>query len=392
MLPDDVRPASFRGVKFEAREVSRSGGKRLVVSKLPQRAQPFIDELERDVRTWRLAAFIVGTADVDADREKKRLIEACEKAGASTLYHPTDGALLVQCESYNVSESSDSLNVVEFSLAFIEAGEPAQSQPDRTSRIKAASARLKAATKTAQRVRRAVLEYGNKTRAVLSGDLEEKAQALGGLSGQFTSTDTSEFSSLLSGMVDTADSLILDSDEECDAWVEAFDALDEPPDRRTVLGALVALISEADTATGVAGLSGINLALAEETLASTVGTHAFALCAAADLVAEETFVAYDDASAALTDMLDALDLDEPYLADSDTLGALQDLRAELLASLVEAGIKLPKLRTLVVSVVTTALELAHALYGDATRADEIVDRNGIADPLAVSGSLLVLTE
>jgi prophage DNA circulation protein len=282
--------------------------------------------------------------------------------------------------------------VIEFALAFIEAGKPAKSSPDRKSRLKAIAARLRTANRTAQRVRRSVLDYGSKTRAILAGDVEDRAQAMLGLQSQFVGSDTSEFSGLLTSMISTADSLVTDSDDEFDAWVDAFDALDEPPDRRTLIGRLAELVQDADDYASAGGLTGSTLALAVESLASAVAVHATAVCAATDIILDDPFEVYDDAVLVLSGMLDAIDVDEPHLTDFDALAALQDLQAEILDALKEDALDLPRLRTLSLDKPTPALVLAYSLYQDAERADEIVMRNGASDPLFLSGDLLVLTE
>jgi prophage DNA circulation protein len=62
------------------------------------------------------------------------------------------------------------------------------------------------------------------------------------------------------------------------------------------------------------------------------------------------------------------------------------------AAITEEAVDLPRLRSLTVNGRRTALALAWQLYGDPDRADEIVDRNAIADPNAVTGTIQVLTE
>jgi prophage DNA circulation protein len=391
-LPSDIRPASFRGVPFEAREVSRSGGRRVSTSALPQRDAPYSDDMGRSIRRWRLAAFIVGTATVDEDANKQRLIEALEAPGPGVLIHPTDGRLMARAEPFDVSQSSDAHGVVSFSLQFVEAGEVVAPTAAKASQLETVSARLRTSVRTAQSVRREGLTGGAKTRDLLAGDVEDRAQALLAIGGRFVGTDTSEFSSLLSGMVDTADSLVTDSDDEADAWIDAFEALDDPPDRRTVLGRLYELAEDAIAAAGTGGLHGLDLELANESRDTAIGTHTLALCASAEVLGDDTFDAYDDALAVLDELLASIDLDEPLTNDPTALAALQDLRDVTLQALQDAAMNLPRLRTLVVPAVVTALELAYDLYGDATRSDEIVERNNIADPLAVSGSILVLTE
>jgi len=61
-------------------------------------------------------------------------------------------------------------------------------------------------------------------------------------------------------------------------------------------------------------------------------------------------------------------------------------------AILHEAMDLPHQQTIILSSRRPALVLASELYDDAERAAEIVARNGIADPGAVAGSVVVLTE
>jgi prophage DNA circulation protein len=66
--------------------------------------------------------------------------------------------------------------------------------------------------------------------------------------------------------------------------------------------------------------------------------------------------------------------------DDDSYAAMVDLRAALVTDLTTRASSLPQLLDYTPNVTVPSLLVAQRLYGDATRADEIVLRNDVARP------------
>ena len=72
--------------------------------------------------------------------------------------------------------------------------------------------------------------------------------------------------------------------------------------------------------------------------------------------------------------------------------ALIDLRTAMSAAVTNNAATLGRLRTFAPRLVTSSLVLAHDLYGDASRGDEIIARNGLSHPAFIAPQpLLVLS-
>lgn len=112
-------PASFRGVSFWVESSDLSVGRRTVTHQYPQRDEPFTEDLGRAAREYRFSAFVLGE---DYIEQAKKLREALEKPGAATLVHPEFGEIQVVAQPGASMSFSQSMRRVNFSLAFVEAG------------------------------------------------------------------------------------------------------------------------------------------------------------------------------------------------------------------------------------------------------------------------------
>lgn len=112
-------PASFRGVSFWVESSDLSVGRRTVTHQYPQRDEPFTEDLGRAAREYRFSAFVLGE---DYIEQAKKLREALEKPGAATLVHPEFGEIQVVAQPGASMSFSQSMRRASFSLAFVEAG------------------------------------------------------------------------------------------------------------------------------------------------------------------------------------------------------------------------------------------------------------------------------
>lgn len=117
---DTYRSASFRGAPFHVESAETSHGRRQAVHEHAQRDVPYTEDLGRKAREFSVSGYLLG-ADYHLDRDK--LIEACEQAGPGLLVHPYRGELTVVCRGLSVSESSQDGGICRVSMTFLEAGE-----------------------------------------------------------------------------------------------------------------------------------------------------------------------------------------------------------------------------------------------------------------------------
>jgi prophage DNA circulation protein len=118
-----------------------------------------------------------------------------------------------------------------------------------------------------------------------------------------------------------------------------------------------------------------------------------ALAESATAAVDFPYEIFDDAIADRDLIAERIEAEELLTNSLEEFDGLVDTRTELVDAITNAADSLVRLRDMTVTVVTTTLQMAWDLYGDASRAEEIADRNQIAHPLFVPpGVYTVLSE
>lgn len=382
---EDLKPASFRGVQFGVQSVEVGGGRRSVVTPFPGRDAANVKDLGGTSRRYTFAAFVTGE---DYHTRRDALVDALEASGPGTMVHPTYGAVRVQAGPYTTRESSDRGGVAEFVLEFVAVGITAA--PRRTIG-QAASVRAKA--ETARAAVAADLAAGWEVDALpgyvadaaevsLSGRIDAARQAVAspaaaGLAS--LATVTAELNAIESN----ASSLIRTPATLAESYLAALLAIGD----RDVLALLSAGVGFAPATPSP--VEGEAQATANDEALQRIQFRG-ALVEYAALAADDDFETWDDAQAAADFIADGLGAAGEQ-AVGDVWEALSDLRSSSVADLLDRARELPRTRTATLQQWKPSFVLAHELYGDASRGDEIADRNAVAHPLFLLGDLQVLT-
>lgn len=109
-------PASFRGVTFEVESDSSPVGRRTQVHEFVQRDDPVVEDLGRQVRVYKLQAFVIG-GDYMAKRDA--LLAALDEPGPGELAHPWLGRMLVTATECELTHSRQEGGMCRFSLTFV---------------------------------------------------------------------------------------------------------------------------------------------------------------------------------------------------------------------------------------------------------------------------------
>lgn len=117
---DTYRAATFRGAAFFVESADSSHGRRQAVHEAAQRDIPYTEDLGRKSREFGVTGYLLGK---DYHLAREELIKACELAGPGVLVHPYRGEMNVICRGLNVSESTAEGGKCLISLTFLEAGE-----------------------------------------------------------------------------------------------------------------------------------------------------------------------------------------------------------------------------------------------------------------------------
>lgn len=116
----DLRRASFRGIRFNLSTSDADFGVRSVQHEFPSSNTPYEEILGKKQQGFSIEGYVVG---FDYNRQRDRVISACEDTTPGELIHPYFGTKKVVCRSVRVRETPSRGGVAEFSFVFVEAGE-----------------------------------------------------------------------------------------------------------------------------------------------------------------------------------------------------------------------------------------------------------------------------
>jgi prophage DNA circulation protein len=400
------RRASFRGVKFYVDDVSTEQARRTVVHKFPGRATPRVQDLGRDATTFTVRAYVIGD---DYDRQLVELEKALLSPGPAKLVHPYRGEQIVQVTGpVRTTERKREAGMasVQFTCTVVD--------PEQT-RIKAVRMDFTTALgEAADEVRTrseadfsadfdvSDLPAGLKDSAV--GALDTAAQAMRDAHGNVTSTlgvvndvsaDIDEFAAATQALISTPEQLASDVTGLVQSVVQSARTTVAVA-RRQVGAVLGALDTLGGFASGFNPIPTFTPSRSQESQNRDAIVRLFRTAAVAEVARVTTeipFESFDSAQRTRDRIGDEIDELLPDQDDS-TYTSLQQLRTATVNHLDQVARSLPELATFTPSQEMSALLIAHELYGDARRADEIIERNDLRNPgLVTPGvTLEVLSE
>lgn len=392
---DKLQPASFRGVPFFVEADDATFGRRTQVHEYPQRDKPFAEDLGRATREYTLTAFLVGD-DFQAQREK--LQQAIEQAGAGQLVHPFYGQLVVSVKDYRVSHSRENGGMCTISIGFVEAGELSFPQAkDRTQSIATAAADKLSVS--------ALSDFTSKFSVDGFADFVSTA-ALDDIAGVLDTVQTGmKYVKNPGALIDVAiDSFDLGDAAATGSSLQNLfaDALSLYEGAATLSKAgqadyygshaggvldLYHMLAAEDTSTGrtparrqlTKNRNAVNAIVRRQCLAQAAG-------AAALMPA----LVQDDVQDIRARIGAAVDI-ELLTAPDELIDPLLDLRSSTHKDLTDRARDSARLEVVTPPLPVPACVLAYDLYEDATRGDEIVQRNRVPHPAFISDPVSVLS-
>lgn len=388
---DRLQPATYRGVPFLVVSHDLEGGRRGSVQEFPQRDDPYVEDLGRRARRFRLEAVLLGS---DYMTQRDRLIEVCSSRApgfprkvGGLLTHPYLGNLRVFCLSYRVRESIPEGRMARVSLEFVEAGDA----PGPTRSSTAAAEAETAADAAGARAEEVTVETLDTTgpesvRDAIAGELRKVGQTLDSLD-------------VFSGPAREVALLARDVDALLtQATALAKSPADAAAQVRQALGRIKGAVSRtADAAFAYEALFGLEATqiggkggtgtqadanarvVIDQARQTAVAELAAVLAAAEWETHDEAVVAREDLVGKLEDLLEGSD---PSL--QVTLSRLLSLASSTIPPI---GQRLPRVLELELPFDTPALVLAYQLYDDADRDQELADRAGVAKPGFLPGGV-----
>ncbi|MES2170561.1 MAG: DNA circularization N-terminal domain-containing protein [Actinomycetota bacterium] len=388
--------ASFRGVPFFVEESDRAGGRRLVTHKFPFRNDPFVEDVGREARDFKITGYVIGD---DYLTQRDRLLSALEDddSGPGTLVHPYYGIKRAMCGPMSVRESRAEGGMATFTMAFTET--PLQAPvpitvADPIGKVAASATAARAATK---------LELAEKFDPVgLPGFALASAEtalksATGGLASALgpVAATTQELATLNSQaklVTAQAAALVRAPATILDSFGGAIAAL--VTTAIAAPGAMLAALTDAyNTVLGVPVqvLTATRVREAANLAALSGALRRVIAIEAARLAPTVPYASIEDATAARDQV--AAQLEEQALGAGDTAyPALVTLRSDLLRSVPGADV-FPRIITVTRRTAIPSLLLTYQLYGSVDLELDVIARNRVAarHPGFVVGDLRVLS-
>jgi len=383
---DQLLPASFRGVGFFVESTELVAGRRAVHHEIPfSEEPPFSEDLGARTHTFPIEGYVIG-ADYFAARDA--LLTALNTAGPGELVHPYHGTKRVQVGNVRVRHEAREGGIARFTIELTETSAPltlptavvdapAQLVTSAAAVKTSASAEFLAKFDEVSNLRDAVTGAITAATDAVSSVLDRVA-----LAGQTVAEITSQIETLTSTVGDLLD-------EPAD-FVDTMVALVEAVAAGLITaGAPISTLLELYSVDfGVRPPDDTPARLVEQVnfdaTANLVKRLVLAEASAAAI--EQTFSTYDDAVLARVSITDLIDSHTDDTAD-DVFPALQDMRRDLVQAVPGESSDLPRLVTFTPGATLPSLVLAHQLYGNLDREEDLVRRNRISNPSFVKGGV-----
>jgi prophage DNA circulation protein len=395
---DDYRPGAFRGVPFNLKSSSSSGGRRTVLNEFPLRDEPKTEDLGRRARKFQLSMTVIGP---DYMAQRDRLIAALETAGPGTLMHPFRGELLVAVYGdYSCEESTEQGGLARISATFVQAG--ATPRPDsqlaQGSVGNVAADALQADALVEFEEDFSVAGFASFVAEGAIDSLQEATQAVLNAGGLLQGAG--EFGALYKGLTSNFQQLILSPGNlggQLLGLVRGLTGGFSNP--LQALKAQAALFGLGDKAKRVTGATAYQPPARAQLAANQVATYrlieraavseAVRLAVSKPGVQAGAGVDFDNRDQAVEirgQLLEELDRQQ-LAASPQRYRQLAQLSAALVSEMNLRAANLVPLTRVTPATTMPALLLAHRLYGNAREAEQIVTRNRLPHPGFVPGGV-----
>lgn len=389
--------ASFRGVPFHTTEADLRIGRRSQLHEFPLRDDPFVDDLGRRARVFTVEGYVLGE---DYLAQRDALWKALEAEGPGELIHPRWGSLWVSVQdSASIKESPREGGKATFTIPFVQAGQNVlpNELPDTTAQVEAAAEAVDDAAGEA--FTQAIDVSGPQVLADLAaGAIEVDLEGMLSIARQATSVDgladmvrdITTTAGVLTALIRVPVQLV---QRLRSLHLQLVLGVNRPIAALNEFG-LIFGRNARRSSTSPADSMRSRIAVNESARADL--QRRTALSQQARLVAVAISDGEVETSAqavALRDaVLNQIDIElETYDPDASTAQALNKLRTAVTRDVAARAELLRQRSTFNNLAVLPALVVAHRVYQDATRADELVQRNAVRNPLFVpAGTLEIL--
>lgn len=363
---DQLQPASFRGVPFSVMAGSVTAGRRLARHEYPQRDLPYLEDMGRRAREYKVEAYIIGP-DYMAGRDQ--LLAAVEEEGPGQLVHRYYGTKLVAAAECELTESTEFGGMAKFSLQFVESGE--QSQP--TVGIDSEADLLRAQDVAYN----AIMDDFSQEFSVAGLPSWGVGDILSSLTAFLELDDFREIATPTESTTSRLPSLV----QEPNRLASEVTGLVREVDRTSSI--LQQPYVAASAGGGAGAVQSVRSAVRRQQAVMTSLVKRAALVRYAGLASGADLSTAIDVQTVRADILDAFDQHDyapgAPRPSAPVATALKGVRSAALVHLSRQGAALPGTYSMQLTEPQPALVLSYSLYGE-LRADDIVKRNALRHP------------
>lgn len=418
---DKLQKGSFRGAPFLWQKAEAEVGRRTARHDYPLRDDAYFEDMGRSPREFTLEVFVIGPEYMDA---RDTLVSALEEPGYGTLVHPTMGTLSVQLSGKaRISESTDEGGMARFTLPFVLAGENKlpSSYIDTASVVETKSDAVLSTISNEFEANAAVniakssfslaeeFIYTCKTiTARITAVKSEVAKVQADLARMKASLNELisapyELAQTIQGLITSVTLLAEDPLSALDLYKDFFDFGSDKQDKSYTTAIER---QEADGQEAVTSLVQVSAIASAASAVAVMDLSAVAVMGRSTVaVMGRSGVAYQEVLSIRDLIIDKIDavMEMPikgsvsesgytrpisageYGISDDIYNTLFDLRFAISNDITERGADLARIVPYTPDMTLPAMVIAYKLYGDISKADEIIARNHIPHPGFVQG-------
>lgn len=382
--------ASYGGVPFFVEESASSGGREIVTKPLPFSNSHVNEDLGKKVLSISCNIYLTG---VDCESKRESLEEAFNKEGAFELVHPHYGKFNARCTAYSLSFKKNEQEFISGEVTFV----PEQD--------------VKKQARSVEDLRGVVLAKVNAALDSSKSDFTESFDILG--EAKSVVDAVADFTSAMLDEIEEARSSIRDVSQFVNTISQIREnvqlALMTPGDFVNRIQNLLTLTAETVAVNDSNGyvnesLTMMNSVMWRERSSSspaadelTAELDRLVLMTSASMasrsVISSKFASADEAIEMQNSLSAVFEEALNFVNNVDDYATLMDLQATALKYLRDEMTKLAVIVELPLNGTRDILSVCFDCYGNLDRVDEILERNGIGDPLVMTReSLRVLSK
>lgn len=382
--------ASYDGVPFFFEETETSGGREVVTTALPFSDKHVNQDLGKKVKGFSLSIYIVG---MDCEQARERLEEAFNREGASEFVHPYYGKFNARCTEYKFKYKSNVYEYVEGEATFVPEEDPKKSARSVVDLRGSSVAKAEQNLDSAQAKFSEDFSIVGKAKSVVDSVSSHVSMVMDKIeSARQSMRDVSQFVQTISRIRENVQ-LILQTPADFAARVQRLltmtkETVDpEGGFNDYVNESLAVMASQGGTPdSSGAAASELNAKIDRLVVMSAASM-------ATQSVVNSSFVSADEAREMQERVAVAFEEAAVNMESVDDYAELADLEATALKYLRDEMTHLAEIVELPLPATRDVLSICFDCYGNLDKLDDILERNGIGDPLLVTrDSLKVLSK